>query len=337
MWRQNFFWVRQACISYFLSQIYHPDVKTHKYRIIAFGLKQGSHLVLSRKNKKPVLPEFSNLLQSLWQISRCWLQLEKEDHGNSGASDRRPTQAPSVLCEEEPDLAGSYARHLEEIHQQSHESAEVHCDFFDHSGTQSRVTRHAAGHGGDSATTDSHSHAVERRGKSNTAMQNMHAAAVGSHQHDRPRKDSRRRRAWSPPAVNSPAAARVKKRRENEHQWQMPSPQAALLAAASSSGLNHRAYPLHSPSPSPDIDNVYSTAVTTTTTTNTNANVHPQPPPRPAWHSTTTNSEAWPQQEDADYALFDLSEALMHPQFLQQDRVISYEDMHFQTSNLDWS
>lgn len=42
--------------------------------------------------------------------------------------------------------------------------------------------------------------------------------------------------------------------------------------------------------------------------------------------------EAWPQD-----ALFDLSDTLMQPHFLQQDRVITFEDTYFRTSNMDWS
>lgn len=42
--------------------------------------------------------------------------------------------------------------------------------------------------------------------------------------------------------------------------------------------------------------------------------------------------EGWPHD-----ALFDLSDALMQPQFLQQDRVITYEDTYFRMEGLDWS
>lgn len=35
--------------------------------------------------------------------------------------------------------------------------------------------------------------------------------------------------------------------------------------------------------------------------------------------------------------LFDLSDTLMQPQFLEHDRIITFEDTYFQASNMDWS
>lgn len=41
------------------------------------------------------------------------------------------------------------------------------------------------------------------------------------------------------------------------------------------------------------------------------------------------DAETWP--------MFDFSDSLMYSQFLEQDRVITFKDTYFQTSNMDWS
>ena len=69
------------------------------------------------------------------------------------------------------------------------------------------------------------------------------------------------------------------------------------------------------------------------------------PQPQPNYHDLSPAQQPTDQflphgmpTQDTSWPMFDFSDTLMHPEWMQQDRVITFEDSYFQTgSNMDWS
>ena len=84
----------------------------------------SSILVSSQKSQQRTLHEFDELVQHLWHSSACWLQLNPNHES---------TAREACLREPQPDLAGRYARYLEQLHEKLQEDPTFQFDFFDHS------------------------------------------------------------------------------------------------------------------------------------------------------------------------------------------------------------
>lgn len=209
-------------------------------------------------------------------------------------------QAARMACvaETTQDLAGSYACDLEKLSKQCQENAEFQFDFFNHSG---RGPGHRI-----NIQRSAAGHLCSIRGKTNSATEDTQAA---TNRHQKRRSEKRGAVSKSTATVG---------RRQNERR-QLASHRFLYPSVATS---------LQSP---PDV-NVYSTVASAHNPENLEIFQEQMEQHGSQTQPVQETDDAWPQD-----ALFDLSDALMQPQFLQQDRVITFEDTYFQTSNMGWS
>jgi hypothetical protein len=269
------------------------------------------------------MPEATVLLDSLWQISARWLQLKTL----AACSAREQCVAHTHAV----DLAGCYARDVGSLQQTLSSNNDYDLDFFDHSGT--RRARAPAGE----AEVGARSHTFRRPSSivSPKRSSTQEATLLGPKQRTPSMQSSgpvRSAVGKSWPGVS---------RHQIQRSRQLPTfpsrlgefPSRWVSEATSFSdinGSNRNVADGHSefvdPNPIQSTSSIHGPDGTRHSSTQQQM-TNPY-----AASEFVTDESNWPQD-----ALYDLSDALMQPQFLQQDRVITFEDMYFRMEGMEWS
>jgi hypothetical protein len=270
-----------------------------------------------------MMPESTHLLDSLWQMSAQWLQLRTF----AACSVREQCMAHTHAV----DLAGCYARDVWSLQQTLSSNNDYDLDFFDHSGT--RRARSAAGE----AEIAANPRTLRRPSSIVSPMKSstQEATLLGPKQRTPSMQSSRPVRnaigkSWSGAS-----------RRQTQRLRQLPTSPSRIGESSSRWASEATSFSVINGSNRNVADSNSEFADPNPVPSNSNING-----PDETRHSSTqqqmtnpyaasefvTDESNWPQD-----ALYDLSDALMQPQFLQQDRVITFEDMYFRMDGMEWS